>query len=199
MINHREGGNGLERIAILGGTFNPPHLGHLVIANEVLHAYNLDEIWFMPNQEPPHKKKSREVRDEDRVHLLKLAISGHPKFKVELIELERQGPSYTYETMKLLKEIHPNKDFYFIIGADMIEYLPKWKNISQLLEMVKFIGVNRPAYNQKSTYPIQYVDVPDVGISSSMIRERMKEKKSIRYLVPESVRSYIKENELYGS
>ncbi|QED48711.1 nicotinate-nucleotide adenylyltransferase [Cytobacillus dafuensis] len=187
------------KIGILGGTFDPPHLGHLIIANEVLNSFDLNEIWFMPNQEPPHKKKSNSIKDEDRVKLLKLAISEHPNFKLELIELERSGPSFTYETMKMLKERHPDKQFYFIIGADMIEYLPKWRNIDQLVEIVQFIGVNRPSYSQKSSYPILYAEVPNIEISSSLIRSRLKEGKTIQYMVPESVRNYIKEKNYYGS
>lgn len=189
----------MKRIGILGGTFDPPHIGHLMIANEVLAAFDLDEIWFMPNQEPPHKKKSNAIKDKDRVNLLKLAISGHPSFKVELIELERVGPSYTYETMKLLTERHKDFQFYFIIGADMIEYLPKWHSIDKLVKLVQFIGVQRPAYETSSSYPILYVDVPEMEISSSLIRQRIKEGKTIRYLVPDSVREYIEEKGLYGS
>ncbi|KAB2338627.1 nicotinate-nucleotide adenylyltransferase [Cytobacillus depressus] len=189
----------MRKVGILGGTFDPPHLGHLVIANEVFHDFNLDEIWFMPNQEPPHKKKTSATRDADRVNLLKLAINGHPNFKIEYIELQRSGPSYTYETMKILKEMHHDKQFYFIIGADMIEYLPKWKNIDQLVEMVQFIGVNRPSYRNESNYPILYANVPNMEISSSLIRNRIQEKKTIRFLVPDSVRNYIKEKNLYES
>lgn len=189
----------MKKIGILGGTFDPPHLGHLVIANEVLDACNLDEIWFMPNQEPPHKKKSNAISDKDRLSLLKLAIGGHPKFKIEPIELERQGPSYTYETMKILTKQHLDKQFYFIIGADMIEYLPKWHHINQLVKLVHFIGVGRPSYSHHSEYPIQYVDIPEMEISSSLIRSRLKDGKTIRYLVSDSVRKYIEENHLYGS
>lgn len=189
----------LKRIGILGGTFDPPHIGHLIIANEVLSAFDLDEIWFMPNQEPPHKKKSNATQDVDRVNLLKLAISGHPNFKIELIELERVGPSYTYETMKILTGIHKDIQFYFIIGADMIEYLPKWHSIDKLIKLVQFVGVQRPGFETKSAYPILYVDVPEMEISSSLIRQRIKEGKTIRYLVPDRVWDYIEEKGLYGS
>ncbi|MBU8879466.1 nicotinate-nucleotide adenylyltransferase [Bacillus sp. FJAT-29790] len=188
----------MKKIGILGGTFDPPHLGHLIIANEVLNTMSLDEIWFMPNQEPPHKKKSNAIDDEDRVNLLKLAIQGHPNFKIELIELKRKGPSYSYETMKILKETHLDKQFYFIIGADMIEYLPKWYNIDELFDIVQFIGVRRPSYSHQSPYPILYAEVPEINISSSLIRSRLKEGKTVRYIVPDSVRSYIKEKNLYG-
>ncbi|GLB58280.1 nicotinate-nucleotide adenylyltransferase [Cytobacillus sp. NCCP-133] len=189
----------MEKIGILGGTFDPPHLGHLIIANEVMCSQELDEVWFMPNQEPPHKKKSNAVTNRNRIEMLKLAVAGQPKFKLELIELERPGPSFTYDTMKLLMENYPHKQFYFIIGADMVEYLPKWHNIDKLFEMINFVGVKRPSYNLQTSYPIFYSEVPEIGISSSMIRKRLKEGGTIRYLVPDSIRKYIKENYLYES
>jgi nicotinate-nucleotide adenylyltransferase len=118
---------------------------------------------------------------------------------LELIELERQGPSFTYDTIMLLKENYPHKQFYFIIGADMVEYLPKWHNIDKLLKMITFVGVKRPSYNHQTSYPILYSEVPEMGISSSMIRSRLKVGGTVRYLVPDSIRKYIKENHLYES
>ncbi|MBS4173608.1 nicotinate-nucleotide adenylyltransferase [Bacillus sp. FJAT-49736] len=188
-----------KRIGILGGTFNPPHLGHLIIANEVLQALQLDEVRFMPNQEPPHKKKDMWISNEDRVKLLQLSIAGHPCFTVETIELERQGRSYTYDTIVLLREREPDVEFYFIIGADMIEYLPKWYRIEELLSMVKFVGVNRPHHSQETEYPIVKVSVPDINISSTLIRTRLSENKSVKYLVLDHVCHFIKERGLYGS
>jgi nicotinate-nucleotide adenylyltransferase len=193
------GGQVLKKIGILGGTFDPPHNGHLLIANEVLNELQLDEIWFMPNQEPPHKQRSDGASASDRVKMLELAIDAHPNFKIEKIELERPGRSFTFDTMKLLKGIYPDYQFYFIIGADMVEYLPKWEKIDVLVKMVQFVGVNRPDYLDGSTYPIINVAVPEMGVASKMIRNRIKEEKTIRYLVPESVRIYIEEKRLYGS
>ncbi|WP_147532428.1 nicotinate-nucleotide adenylyltransferase [Bacillus marasmi] len=189
----------MKKVGILGGTFDPPHNGHLLIANEVLDALGLDEIWFIPNHEPPHKHKSGGANNADRVKMLELATRSHPNFKIDKIELERTGPSYTYDTMKLLNEMHPGYDFYFIIGADMIEYLANWYKIDELIEMVKFVGVNRPDYQEISQYPIINVSVPEMGVSSKLVRDRLKEKKSIRYLVPEPVQEYIEENKLYES
>lgn len=189
----------MKKIGILGGTFDPPHNGHLLIANEVLHALSLDEIWFMPNQEPPHKLKSNGASTLDRLNMLELAIAGHPNFYIEKIELERSGRSYTIDTMKLVKEKYPMFEFYFIIGADMVEYLPKWSKIDELIRMVQFVGVNRPDYLEETTYPIINVKVPEMGVSSKLVRNRIKEKKPIRYLVPDLVRNYIEENMLYES
>lgn len=187
------------RIGIIGGTFNPPHFGHLLIANEALHAAGLDEVWFMPNQAPPHKASKDLVSHEDRLNMLKLAVKDHAKFKIETIELERPGPSYTFETMKQLTALFPKLQFYFIIGADMIEYLPKWYKIDELLELVTFIGVNRPTYRRESPYPLVHIDIPEFKVSSSLIRKRLKEGSSVRYLLPDSVIDYIKEKQLYGT
>ncbi|HJV30671.1 MAG TPA: nicotinate-nucleotide adenylyltransferase [Bacillales bacterium] len=187
----------MKKVGILGGTFDPPHHGHLLIANEVLSSLQLDEVWFMPNQEPPHKKKSETIKNEDRLQMLELALKDNQQFRVESIELERSGPSFTIETMKILKSQYPDYQFFFIIGADMIEYLPKWHKINELVELVQFVGVDRPDYNHDTNYPIIYVDVPAIEVSSSLIRERLKKGKTVRYLLPEPVIEYIKECRLY--
>ncbi|MEQ2526264.1 nicotinate-nucleotide adenylyltransferase [Robertmurraya yapensis] len=189
----------MRKIGILGGTFDPPHHGHLLIANEALHGLSLDEIWFLPNQEPPHKKKSGLMTNEDRLNMLELVTKDVPYFRVETIELERSGPSYTYDTIKQLKEMHADVQFYFIIGADMIEYLPKWYKIDELMDMISFIGVNRPTFEEKTSYPIIHLDIPEFSVSSSLIRQRMLEGKTIRYLLPDSIIEYLKEKNLYGA
>src|SRR5207253_1322463 len=107
----------------------------------------LDEIWFMPNQEPPHKKKSEAVKNEDRLQMIKRAIAGNDAFRIETIELKREGLSYTVDTMKIINEQYSDHQFYFIIGADMIEYLPKWHSIDELVKLVQFVGVERPDYS----------------------------------------------------
>ncbi|MBP3038940.1 nicotinate-nucleotide adenylyltransferase [Bacillaceae bacterium Marseille-Q3522] len=187
----------MNKIGIIGGTFDPPHIGHLIIANEVKFAFDLDEIWFMPNDNPPHKEKTANVSNEDRINMLKLSICRNPYFKIEPIEMLRAGKSYTYDTMKILMEKYPETKFYFIIGADMIEYLPKWYKINQLIKLVQFIGVKRPEHHRQSPYPLLYVDVPSIDISSSIIRERILAGRTIKYLVHEAVEKYIKENALY--
>nr|WP_108669577.1 nicotinate-nucleotide adenylyltransferase [Peribacillus acanthi] len=188
-----------KNIGILGGTFDPPHIGHLIIANEVMHTLGLDEIRFMPNSVPPHKEKTQKISNQARLDMLELAIKSNGQFRVEAIELDREGPSYTYDTIRLLLQQEPDLNIHFIIGADMIEYLPKWFKIDELVTMVQFVGVKRPSYNEVSPYPIQLVQTPELVISSSMIRSRLNLGKSIRYLVPEQVETYIKENGLYES
>jgi nicotinate-nucleotide adenylyltransferase len=168
----------------------------LIIANEVQNQLQFDEIWFMPNQEPPHKENTSGVSGLQRSQMVQLAVADNTAFRLQTIELERPGRSFTYDTMKLLKEKYDH-EFYFIIGADMIEYLPKWNHIDELVQLITFVGVNRPEYNEQTDYPIVYVDAPSIEISSLMIRNKVKAGKSIRYLVPESVRKYIEENHLY--
>jgi nicotinate-nucleotide adenylyltransferase len=187
------------KIGILGGTFDPPHFGHLIIANEVLFRLNLDEVWFMPNQQPPHKLKTSTTTNENRTEMLNRAIANQPHFKLEPIEFNRVGPSYSIDTIRILKARNPDYRFYFIIGADMIEYLPKWHKIDELIELVQFVGVKRPGYSEHTDYPIMYVETPLIEISSKMIRNRIQKKEPIHFFLPDEVREYIKENTLYGS
>jgi nicotinate-nucleotide adenylyltransferase len=181
----------------MGGTFDPPHNGHLLIANEVLLALQLEEVWFMPNNIPPHKKYNQLISNEERVKLLTLAIDNHPDFYIQPIELDREGPSYTYDTIQLLKDKYEDSEFYFIIGADMVEFLPNWHRIDELMSMMTFVGVKRPGYTINTPYTILSVDVPQFDVSSSMLRERFSTYTSTRYLLPENVRQYIEENKLY--
>jgi nicotinate-nucleotide adenylyltransferase len=153
----------------------------------------------MPNQEPPHKQKSKSITNEDRLEMLKLAIEGNHQFRVTTVELERQGTSFTVDTIKILNENYKDFQFFFIIGADMIEYLPKWYKINELVELVQFVGVERPEYSHDTSFPIIYVDVPAMEVSSSIIRERLKNGRTVRYLLPDLVIHYIEEKHLYGT
>lgn len=189
----------MKKIGILGGTFDPPHIGHLIIANEVLTALELDEVRFMPNHTPPHKQKTDSVSNENRIEMLRLSIEDQCQFALELTEIETLGTSYTYRTIKQLKEKEPDAEYYFIIGADMIEYLPKWYNIDELVKLVHFVGVARPPYKTDSRYPVQLVDAPQIYLSSSYIREKVKAGLSIKFLVVPAVEKFIEENSLYES
>lgn len=187
----------MKRVGILGGTFDPPHIGHFIIADEVRVALNLDEIWFIPNNEPPHKGKASTDKT-DRLNMLKLVIDDNEFFQINTIELEREGKSYTIDTVNSLIELYPNMKFYFIIGADMVEYLPNWKQIDELIEKIEFVGVKRRHYELKSKYPVKEVQIPLIDISSSEIRQRIEKGLPFRYLVPKEVYTYIKEHRLYG-
>ena len=187
-----------EKVGILGGTYNPPHLGHLIMADQVMDQLDLDRVLFMPTAEPPHSSVSKTTIASDiRVEMLDLAIQDNPNFKMELIEVESGGKNYTYDTMKALIDLYPAVDFYFIIGGDMVEDLPTWYKIEELIHLVQFVGVNRPGYIAESDYPIIMVDTPLVDISSSSIRSKVAKNCSIKYLVPDAVREYIEIEGLY--
>lgn len=186
----------MKHVGILGGTFDPPHLGHLIIAEEVRLALNLAEVWFMPSQEPPHKNKALSSA-QDRMEMVKKAIECNPYFKLNTIELDRLGKSYTIDTLNILMEKHPDTKFYFIIGGDMVEYLPKWRKIDELIKMITFAGVKRVGFKLDTPYPVKLLDIPYIEISSTMIRERIEHQDSITYLVPEPVKQYIEEKRLY--
>lgn len=187
-----------EKVGILGGTFNPPHVGHLMIADQVKDQLDLDKILFLPTAEPPHSSVEKKTISSDiRVHMLDLATMDNADFEVELLEVETGGKNYTYDTMKTLIDLYPAVDFYFIVGADMIADLPTWHEIDKLVELVQFVGVNRPGYVAETDYPMIMVDVPLVAISSSVIRRKVATDCSIKYLVPEDVRNYISQEGLY--
>lgn len=186
-----------RRIGILGGTFNPPHLGHLVIADQVATQLGLDKVLFMPDAEPPHVDRKIAIPAADRVAMVKAAIKDNPRFSLELTEVERGGKSYSYDTMLQLTRAHPENQYYFIIGGDMVAYLPKWYRINDLLKLVQFVGVCRQGFTHESPYPVLWVDVPQIGISSTMVRDQVRRGQSVRYLVPTMVDLYIKEHLLY--
>ena len=129
--------------------------------------------------------------------MLELAIEGIEGLGIETIELERKGISYTYDTKKRLTEQHPDTDYYFIIGADMVDYLPKWYRIDELVELVQFVGVQRPRYKAGTSYPVIWVDVPLMDISSSMVRDFLAQGRTPNFLLPQPVLDYIEKEELY--
>lgn len=188
------------KIGILGGTFDPPHYAHLMIAEEVLNTCSLDCIWFMPSPSPPHKKGEVITPANHRIEMVNKAIAGNERFSVSLIEFEREGLSYTYDTMKELTHNHPDVQFYFIVGADMVEDLPAWHRADELVQLVEFIGVGRPGFSVHSAFGdfIREVEVPEFDISASFLRKRFKENGNTRYFLPKEVRNYIKEKDLYG-
>lgn len=188
-----------RRIGIIGGTFDPPHLGHLIIANEVCCRLGLDEVKFMPNHEPPHKSRKSGTTPEQRLEMLSLAIGGNSLFAIETAEIHKEGRSYTFDTMTRLVHDNPSADYHFIIGADMIEYLPNWYRIDDLFELIRFVGTNRPGYHMETAYPIIPVTVPFIEVSSSMIRKRLQAGETVKYYMPDEVIHYIERNKLYGS
>ncbi|MGI2326522.1 nicotinate-nucleotide adenylyltransferase [Planococcus sp. YIM B11945] len=188
----------MKRVGILGGTFNPPHLGHLIMANEALHAAGLDEVRFMPNFIAPHKEVSG-ANAAQRLEMTRLAIADHPYFAVEDFEIKNGGVSFSYDTMVKMTEAEPHNEFYFIIGGDMIDGLGSWHRVDELIQLVRFIGIRRPGYDNKTAFPVLMVDSPEIHLSSSMLRERISKGGTISFLVPEQVETYIRKEQLYGS
>ncbi|SFE28341.1 nicotinate-nucleotide adenylyltransferase [Alteribacillus iranensis] len=188
-----------EKIGLMGGTFDPPHVAHLLIAQETLSSLGLDEIWFIPANIPPHKTRNHLTTSEDRLQMTQRAVNSNTKFHVCDIEFDRSGPSYTIDTVKELKRRHP-ADYYFIIGGDMAEQLHTWKDISTLNTLVTFVVAERPGYyaGKCEIEGIEHIKVPQLDISSTLIRERCRKGENIRYFVPEDVRDWIRERELYG-
>ncbi|MEI3613315.1 nicotinate-nucleotide adenylyltransferase [Pseudogracilibacillus sp. SO30301A] len=188
----------MKQIGILGGTFDPPHIGHFIIADEVKHQLQLDEIWFIPTNEPPHKKKAMMAKHH-RVNMLNAVIEKINYFKVNTIECNRIGKSYTIDTINTLKEIHRDVNFYFIIGADMVEYLPYWKDIEKLEKKIQFVGVKRPGFKMDTAYSVMEVKVPLIDISSTEVKHRIEKGLPVQFFLPNAVLTYIKEHRLYES
>ena len=187
-----------KQVGILGGNFNPVHNAHLVVADQVRQQLCLDQVLLMPEYEPPHVDKKSTIDEKYRLKMLELAIEGIEGLGIETIELERKGISYTYDTMKFLTEKHPDTDYYFIIGADMVDYLPKWHRIDELVDLVQFVGVQRPRYKAGTSYPVIWVDVPLMDISSSMVRAFLAQGRTPNFLLPKPVLDYIEKEGLYN-
>ncbi|ARF15570.1 nicotinate-nucleotide adenylyltransferase [Sporosarcina sp. P12(2017)] len=189
----------MKRIGILGGTFNPPHTGHLLIANEVRYALQLDEVWLMPTAVPPHKVAVGDATAEQRLQMVKLAVDEVDGLRASSFEMERGGVSFTYDTMSQLVQDEADVHFHFIIGGDMIDQLPTWYRIEDLLDIVTFIGVKRPGADNASAIPVQLVETPQLDLSSTLIRQRFVEGGTVQLLIPPAVEAYIREERLYGS
>lgn len=188
-----------KRIGILGGTFNPPHLGHLIMAEQVCQQLDLDEVWFMPTAKPPHAPGKQTIASIHRVEMVKRAIDDNPKFKLQAYEVNRGGKNYSIDTMRHLVETYPQVTFYFIVGEDSVNDLPTWKDFEALLNLVQFVGVKRPGYQQSHhALPVIWVDAPLIEISSTDIRLRVYLDQSIRYQVPDAVAQYIYQEKLYS-
>ena len=186
-----------KKVGILGGTFNPPHIGHLIIANEVLHALNLDEVRLMPNASPPHKEIRNKVTAVQRQTMVQLSIQGIPRMAMETIEIDQGGTSYTFDTMELLRKREPQTDFYFIIGGDQVEELSSWYRIDELIQKVHLVGVPRPNKLFKTAYPIITLEIPQIDLSSTILRNRLANGETTQFLIPDTVRDFIQKEKLY--
>ena len=187
------------RIGIMGGTFNPIHLGHLILAENAYHQLNLDVVWFMPSGKPPHKSNKEILPNEDRVRMIRLAIEGTPYFELSLLEIERPGITYTVDTLEFLRKTQPNDRFFFLAGADSLYQFESWREPARILEMCHFAAARRDsvlysdieeqaAYlREKYHAEVSLIDIPEIDISSSNIRSRIQQGQTIHFLVPQAV------------
>ncbi len=186
------------KIGILGGTFNPVHLGHLILAEEVREKLGLDKVVFVPAYLPPHKDNSDIVTALHRFRMVRLAIRGNRYFSASDTEIKREGRSFTIDTLREFKKAYPREELYFITGSDLLKYLDEWKDLSEIIRMVKFVVATRPGYPlEKIPSYISTVAIRAVDISAFEIRSCIREGKSFRYLVPEAVFEYITKKGLY--
>lgn len=186
------------KIGILGGTFNPIHLGHLILAEEVRQKIGLNKVIFVPANLPPHKDDGEIIPAYHRLKMVRLAVKANPHFSVSDIEIRRGERSYTINTIKEFKGIYPEDELYFIIGSDLVKYLNGWKDVKDIIALVKFIVATRPGFPLENlpSY-MTTIDIRAVDISAFEIRQCIKENRSFRYLVPEAVRQYIIKQGLY--
>ena len=182
-------------VGLFFGSFNPIHMGHMIIANLVKETTAVEEVWFIVSPQNPFKKNNNLLHEFDRLDLVNAAISDDYKFRSSDIEFNMPRPSYIIDTLTLLQEKHPDKKFHLIIGEDNLASFPKWKNHEKILEHFGLIVYPRP--NSKpselsSHENIHVIDAPEVDISATLIRRLIKEEKSIKYLVPDAVAALIK-------
>ncbi len=186
-------------IGLYFGSFNPVHIGHLIIANQVLQNTNLDEVWFVVSPQNPFKNEAGLLNENDRLHLIQLAIEGEFKLRTSNIEFKLPKPSYTITSLQYLKEKYPGKIFSIIMGSDGFQNFNKWKNYEAISSGYKLYIYKRPGFEIEQNHgaEIEIVDAPLLQISSTHVRKLIKEKKSIRYLVPDVVKEEIELNNYY--
>lgn len=186
-------------IGLYFGSFNPIHIGHLIIANHVVAHSEVDKIWFVVSPHNPLKEAHSLLNEYDRLHLVELAIADNPKFRASNVEFHLPKPSYTIDTLTYLTEKFPLEKFSVIMGGDSFQNIARWKNYEQLLDQYDLIVYNRPGFGIKETYGarLTVLDAPLMDISSTFIRTQVREKRSTRYLLPDTVRQYIDENRYY--
>ncbi len=191
------------RIGLFGGSFNPPHLGHLIVAETLREERALDAVWWVPAHVAPHKTGEDLAAADHRVKMTRLATGGHPDFFVETIELERPAPSYTVDTLRALRRLHPACHFELLVGSDSLEAFADWRDPEGILRHSELVVYPRPGHAVDDlpillSGRVHQIQAPLVEIASSEIRRRVREGRSIRYLVPESVADYIEVNGLYA-
>jgi nicotinate-nucleotide adenylyltransferase len=191
-------------VGIMGGTFDPIHTGHLIAAERARVEGGLDEVWLMPANVPPHKPNAPKGTSQQRWEMVCLAAEGNPFFRPVDIEINKGGVSYSIDTIELLKSHYPDIAFSYIIGADMVQYLPQWHRIDDIVRHIHFIGLARPGYEldlqqlpEHIRNRVKLVPMPLVEISSTAIRALRQKRDPVRYLVPDKVGQFMEVNGLY--
>ena len=199
------------RIGIFGGSFDPIHFGHLILAETCREQARLDEVWFMPAAEPPHKRNALLSPAKDRIEMLRLAIGGHSGLQISTIETDRGGVSYTVETLRVLHDQQPHDELFLLMGGDTLVDFPKWREPSEILILATPVVVQRhgsPTPNfdvlssiatgdQRARFAEYIVEMPVIELSSTELRERVRGSRSIRYRTPRAVEKYIEAQKLY--
>ncbi|MCS7014642.1 MAG: nicotinate-nucleotide adenylyltransferase [Gemmatales bacterium] len=189
------------RIGIFGGTFDPVHLGHLIVAEQAREQARLEQVWFMPAAQPPHKLKRTLTPFDHRYEMLRLAVAGHDAFLVSDLEKHLPAPNFTVHTLQHLHRERPNEQWYLLMGGDSLLEFPTWYQPQQIAALAGLVVAARPGYavpdDLLGHFPIQLVRAPLIEISSTDIRQRVQEGRSIRYLVPRAVECYIAQHQLY--
>jgi nicotinate-nucleotide adenylyltransferase len=194
------------RLGLFGGTFDPVHMGHLILAEQCRELCRLDKLWFVVAGAPPHKPGDRTPLAH-RLEMVRIAIAGHPSFEVSELEAARPGPHYSVDTLAAVHRQRPDDDLFFLIGADSLADLPMWRDPAGIARLATIVVVNRPGIDRldcstlpvfgPDTKPLVSLTIPPIGIASSDLRRRLAEKKSIRYMVPRGVEAYIEAHGLF--
>lgn len=196
----------MKRIGLFGGTFDPVHIGHIVAAEYALDACGLERVLFVPTRIPPHKE-APDTPAEDRFHMIEVAVADRPGLGVSRVELDREGPSYTVDTLRYLRTRHPDVRFAWIVGADQLLGFPMWKSPEEIVSLADLIAVVRPGYNEhkgmdvvRKQFPgavLEVVEMPRLEVSSSELRARLEAGRTVSVLVPQAVQELIRAKGLY--
>ena len=200
----------MRKVGIMGGTFDPIHIGHLILGENAYLQFGLDKVVFMPSGNPPHKKDRDGGTDLQRMDMVKLAIASNTHFEISDIEMNEDGYTYTYRTLERLVKEHPDTEYYFIIGADSLFYFDSWKNPQRIADACTLVVATRNhTSDEKLDEKIEFVrklfnakieklDTENIDCSSSQIRSWIKEGHTVKYYVPDTVRDYIVSHDVYG-
>lgn len=187
-----------QRIGVLGGTFDPIHLGHLVVASEVCAALALDRVLLVPAHQQPFKDSTGNASPEHRIAMCRLAVAGDDRLDVSDVDIVRGGLTYTVDTLADIAAAYPDAELFFIAGADAVSRLSEWREPARLMDLARFVGVGRPGHPAPALpAPHLVVETPEVAVSSTEVRRRSRAGEPVRYLVPDAVVAYIAKHALY--